>query len=83
MCSSHFFRKKSPDNITISANTNPFSAKRNFFDSASLYAAFLIGPSFTFPAVGMVMELVKDREVSILDSLLFVSLNATHNNIFF
>ncbi|ODM93723.1 ATP-binding cassette sub-family A member 5 [Orchesella cincta] len=60
---SQYYQKKALENISVSANMNPFSAKRNVFDTASLYAAFLIGPSFTFPAVGMVMELVKDREI--------------------
>lgn len=56
-------RKNVSSNASLAVNTKSFVSTKTSFDPTTLYAVFLIGPSFTFPAVGMVMELVKDREV--------------------
>ncbi|XP_035703760.1 ATP-binding cassette sub-family A member 8-B isoform X2 [Folsomia candida] len=56
----YFFNSTS---AKIRTANQPFPTKNPIsFDASTVYAAFLIGPAFTFSAVGMVMEIVNDRE---------------------
>lgn len=47
----------------ITTINQPLPTKNPISDPSTFYAAFLVGPAFTFSCVGLVMEVVNDREV--------------------
>ncbi|CAG7816037.1 unnamed protein product [Allacma fusca] len=50
--------------VTTSLRSTPFPERDEIklLSQASSFASLLLGPAFVFPCVGMVMEIVKDRE---------------------
>ena len=56
-----YLNESKPD---ISIISKPFLTKfPRTFDQTTFYAVFLLGPAFIFICVGMVIEIVYDREV--------------------